>query len=294
MRIAATDLNGAPAQTLLTLNPVTTPTHNSSQTISGTVEAGLADPVVSVDTAAVVGPVTVVGADWSAQITGLVAGPNVITVSVTDNSGPQPTQTTLTAAITFVPDTAPVAANDSATTNMNTAAVINVLANDADAQGNIVPSSVAVGTGPAHGTAVVNPTTGAVTYTPALNYFGPDSLTYTVGDAAGNTSNVATVNLTVNGVIDTITVTRALYMRRVGQWIIQGATSAPGSSLTFYTGPNATGSVIGSAVARTRGRTVFRFIYRNRNGVAPDASNTISVRSSPNGTVVSNIPVTVR
>lgn len=293
MRIAATDLNGAQAQTLLTLNPVTTPTSNPSQTISGAVDANLT-PVVTVDTAAVVGPVTVNGTGWSAQITGLVAGPNVITVSVTDNSGPQPIQTTLTATITFVPDTPPVAVDNSATTNMNTAVVINVLANDTDAQGNIVPSTVAVGTPPAHGAAVVNPATGAVTYTPALNYFGPDSFTYTVGDAAGNTSNVATVSLTVNGIIDSINVTRALYMRRVGQWIIQGTTSAPGSSVTFYTGPNATGTVIGSAVASTRGRSIFRFAYRNRNGVAPDATNTISVRSSPNGTVISNIPVTVR
>jgi cytochrome c peroxidase len=292
IRIAATDLDGAPAQTLLTLNPVTTPTPNASQTISGTVEGGLT-PVVTVDTGATA-VVTVSGTNWSALISGLAAGPNVITVGVTDFSGPLPTQTTLTATVTFLPDTAPVANNDSSTTNMNTAAVITVLANDTDAEGNIIPSSVAVGTVPAHGTAVVNPATGAVTYTPTLNYFGPDSFTYTVGDAAGNTSNVATVSVTVNGVIDTINVTRALYSQRVGQWTIQGTTSAPGSSLSFYAGPNATGPVIGSAVARTRGRSIFRFVYRNRNGVAPDATNTISVRSSPNGTVVSNIGVTIR
>jgi hypothetical protein len=234
--------------------------------------------------------VTVIGNDWSVQISGLVAGPNGITVSATDNSGPPPgIQTTLTATITFVPDTAPVANNDNATTNLNTAVVITVLANDTDAQGNIVPSTVAVGTPPAHGTAVVNSVTGAVTYTPTLGYLGPDSFTYTVQDAAGNTSNVATVNLTINGTVDTITVT-PLYVQRTRLWSIIGASSARGSSLTFYAGPDATGPVIGSSVVNRLGR----FRFRGRNGVAPDATNTISVRSSPNGTVVSNIPVTVR
>jgi cytochrome c peroxidase len=290
-RIAATDLDGVAAETLLTLNPVTTPTPNTSQTISGTVEAGLT-PVVTDNTSATVGTVTVVGTDWSAQVSGLVAGPNLITVSVTDPSG-TPTTATLTATITFVPDAAPVANTDNATTNMNTARIITVLANDTDTEGNIVPSSVTIGTPAGHGNAVVNPATGAVTYTPTANYFGPDSFTYTVLDAAGNTSNSATVNLTVNGIIDTIRVTRALFIRRTGLWTIMGTSSALGGTLTFSAGPNATGPVIGSATVVGR-RGLGRFTYRSGGGVAPDVTNTISLRSSPNGTVISNIPVTVR
>ena len=48
--------------------------------------------------------------------------------------------------------------------------------------------------GPSHGTLVLN---GAVaTYTPALNYFGPDSFTYTITDADGSTSTAtATINV---------------------------------------------------------------------------------------------------
>ena len=97
-RIPARDANGSAALTgILTLNPVATPTRINTQTISGTVQAGLT-PVVTVNTTAVVGPVSVVGTDWSAQISGLVLGANTITVSVVDLGG---VTTTLTATITF-------------------------------------------------------------------------------------------------------------------------------------------------------------------------------------------------
>ena len=55
---------------------------------------------------------------------------------------------------------------------------------------------------PANGT-VVNNGDGTVTYTPNAGFFSPpdDTFTYTVGDLAGNTSNAATVTVTVNEVI---------------------------------------------------------------------------------------------
>jgi hypothetical protein len=55
---------------------------------------------------------------------------------------------------------------------------------------------------PTHGTAVVNTTTGKVTYTPSLNYYGNDSFTYKLKDSGGAFSNVATVSITVNPVND--------------------------------------------------------------------------------------------
>jgi hypothetical protein len=83
--------------------------------------------------------------------------------------------------------------------------VINVVANDTDADGNatIVPGTVAIvpGSGPAQGT-VVNNGNGTVTY---RRQNGPNGLSgqtpwtfrYTVQDAAGATSNEATVSVTV-------------------------------------------------------------------------------------------------
>lgn len=96
-------------------------------------------------------------------------------------------------------NTPPVANNDTATTNKNTAVVVSVLSNDNDSDGTLNSATVAVVGAASHGTTSVDPTTGAITYTPASNYTGPDSFTYKVKDNAGADSNVATVSVTVNG-----------------------------------------------------------------------------------------------
>ncbi len=65
-----------------------------------------------------------------------------------------------------------------------------------------VPTSVAVGSAPLHGTAIASGTT--ITYQPTAGYAGPDSFTYTATNTAG-TSAPATVSVTVGN--PTITVT---------------------------------------------------------------------------------------
>jgi hypothetical protein len=72
---------------------------------------------------------------------------------------------------------------------------INELANDVGIDAAIVPGSVSIVTAPTQGTATVDPTTGLITYTPALNYVGSDSIQYTVKDANGTVSNTATISL---------------------------------------------------------------------------------------------------
>ncbi|MDA1305564.1 MAG: Ig-like domain-containing protein, partial [Nitrospirae bacterium] len=95
-------------------------------------------------------------------------------------------------------NSAPVAINDTGTTPLNTAVVINVLANDTD-DGVINPVSVAVQSSASNGLTSVNGSTGAITYTPNISYVGSDSFSYTVADTLGLTSNVATVTVTVAG-----------------------------------------------------------------------------------------------
>jgi len=94
--------------------------------------------------------------------------------------------------------TKPTAKDDTATTNVETTVNINVVANDTDPDGTIDVSTVEVVSAPdPENGSVVNNLDGTVDYTPASGFSGPDSFTYTVKDDRGNTSNEATVNITV-------------------------------------------------------------------------------------------------
>ncbi|MHB1306200.1 MAG: Ig-like domain-containing protein, partial [Limisphaerales bacterium] len=101
------------------------------------------------------------------------------------------------------PNSLPVARADTATTTQNTAVSGNLAANDtASGDGGNVWSRVS---GPANGTATVS-ATGAFTYTPATNFTGTDSFTYTLRDANGDGST-ATVTVTVTaGTVNSVPV----------------------------------------------------------------------------------------
>jgi len=98
---------------------------------------------------------------------------------------------TVTVEITPVND-APVAAPDSLTVGENSGATaVDVLANDVDVEGDPL---VVTAVGPAaHGTTALGP---PVTYTPAPNYVGADTFTYTISDGNGGTA-VGTVTVDV-------------------------------------------------------------------------------------------------
>lgn len=125
-------------------------------------------------------------------------GTDTIGYVVRDNTGAVSNQATVLVTVNESTNARPVAGNDTASTNRNTPAVINVLANDTDPDGTIDPTTVAIAGGAAHGTTSVDLTTGVITYTPALNYTGPDSFMYSVNDNSGAVSNVATVSIVVN------------------------------------------------------------------------------------------------
>ncbi|MGH8990293.1 MAG: Ig-like domain-containing protein, partial [Acidimicrobiia bacterium] len=88
----------------------------------------------------------------------------------------------------------PTAVADSAVVDEDTSVSVNVLANDSGLSDGGV--TVSVLEGPGHGSATVA-ADGRIVYTPAANYFGPDSLTYVVADADGDRS-FATVSISVN------------------------------------------------------------------------------------------------
>jgi subtilisin-like proprotein convertase family protein len=101
---------------------------------------------------------------------------------------------------TYVPEPnlPPVAVDDADTTNEDTAAIIDVLANDSDGDGN--PINITSVADPANGSAVDNGD-GKITYTPNPDFNGQDSFTYTIDDGKGGT-DTATVTVTVNPIAD--------------------------------------------------------------------------------------------
>ncbi len=106
-------------------------------------------------------------------------GSDSFTYTVTDAaSGESSTQTV---TITVNPVTDLTAADDTATTDEDTAVNGTVASNDSTTSGGAL--TYAVASGVANGTLVFN-TDGTYTYTPNANFNGSDSFTYTVTDAA--------------------------------------------------------------------------------------------------------------
>jgi CSLREA domain-containing protein len=136
---------------------------------------------------------------------------------------------------------APIANNQSVSTNEDTPLSGAVTASDADND----PLKYAVVTGPAHGTVQLTTATGAYTYTPADNYNGPDSFTFKANDGIAD-SNVATVSIAVIPVNDvpvaidesyTISKNNPLLITAPG--VLTNDTDADGDALTavLVTGP---------------------------------------------------------
>ncbi|MEL6763343.1 MAG: Ig-like domain-containing protein, partial [Cyanobacteria bacterium J06607_6] len=90
---------------------------------------------------------------------------------------------------------APVAVEDTATTEEDTPVVIEVLANDTDADADDKLSITAVDAAP-NGTVDINED-GTVTYTPTAGFNGEDTFTYTISD--GLEESTAAVTVTVTG-----------------------------------------------------------------------------------------------
>ncbi len=89
----------------------------------------------------------------------------------------------------------PVATNDSASTDQVTAVSIEVLANDTDVDGDqLVIQQLST---PEHGAVAHDGT--VVTYTPALDFAGSDTFSYTAADPSGGTAT-ALVSVTVSAV----------------------------------------------------------------------------------------------
>ena len=119
-----------------------------------------------------------------------------VTLTYTVSDGALSDTGRVSVSITAVND-APIANNDSATTDEDTLAVIDVLANDSDVDGDalsISNASVVAG----GGSVVV--TAGLLEFTPASNSVDPVTLSYTVSDGVLN--NTGSVSISITAVND--------------------------------------------------------------------------------------------
>ena len=198
----------------ITVNPVNDdPTANDdSQSVdedSGTTAIDVLDNDTDVDSGDVLS-ISVVGATdnggTAVSNTGQIdytpalnfAGTETFTYTVSDGNGGSDTAL-VTITVNPVNDD-PTAVDDSQSVDEDSGTTaIDVLDNDTDIDSGDILSISAVGATDNGGTAVSN--AGQIDYTPALNFFGTETFTYTVSDGNGS-SDTALVTITVNPVND--------------------------------------------------------------------------------------------
>jgi hypothetical protein len=123
-------------------------------------------------------------------------GNNTLLGCATGNCPADPALIPIT-AIPFLSIFPPIADEDAASTRAGVPVNIDVLANDVAMLGTIDPTSVKISFGPTNGTAVVNPLTGVITYTPTLAATGTVTLAYTVANSVGAVSAPGAVSITI-------------------------------------------------------------------------------------------------
>lgn len=134
----------------------------------------------------------VINADHTVTYTpaAVFTGTDSFSYTVSDGNGGSATATV--SVQVFEVNSAPTAADDIFTVDEDSGAnILNVLVNDTDPEGDTL--TITAVTQPVSATVVNNGT--SVSYTPAVNFNGSTSFTYTIDDGNGNS---ATANVTVN------------------------------------------------------------------------------------------------
>ncbi|UEM25270.1 Ig-like domain-containing protein (plasmid) [Skermanella mucosa] len=238
---------------------------------------------------------TIIPVDYRAEITGITVPPahvkvtssykgselKIVTISNISPPAPSAPGTTPAPQPT---ESVPVASLDSTNTPINTNVVVNVLANDTDADG-LNPASIQISTPPtaAMGTIGLMDIAG-IQVKPATGYTGTITFEYTVADTKGNRSAPAKVSIEV--IAETINVAQAEYRSGDRSWRIRGTTNAVANNTITAT---LNGTALGSAAVDATGA----FDIRVTNAAAPGAGAVMALKSSK-GTTVSPVGYTTR
>jgi CshA-type fibril repeat protein len=198
------------------------------------------------------------------------SGLDTFTYTATDEAGQPVTQTVRVLV-------APAGSDDRATTPLNTAVKIDVLAND-PSKADITVTSV---TAPGRGTAVVNPD-GTVTYTPADGFSGQDTFTYTAVDGHGQTvTQKVTVTVTPAGT-DDATTTQHDTPKKID--VLANDPSGPNLVLDSVSKPahgtatvESDGTVLYTPDPRYSGTDTFTYVALDRTGQPVEQKVTVTV-----------------
>ncbi|MHA7629366.1 Ig-like domain-containing protein [Corallococcus sp. M7] len=211
-------------------------------------------------------------------------GEDRFTFTVSDASGAESAAATVTLTVSPVND-APVAQAQSASLNEDTE--LELVLRGTDVDGDTLTFALSVQ--PEHGT--LSGTPPDVTYTPATDFHGEDSFTFTVTD--GRSTSMATVSLTVRPVNDApIALDQVLQVEPEPSALILAGTDADGDTLTFaiHTPPEH-GTLGGTPPELTftpaegfRGTTTFTFTASD--GLATSAPATVTLRVGNSAPVV--------
>ncbi len=220
--VANNDTQTTPEDAPVTINVLANDTDVDGTLVPGTIDLDPATPGVQTTfTVAGQGTFTVdpvTGVVTFTPVANFTGTTTPVTYQVCDNGTPLPAQcddATITVTVTAVND-APVANNDTQTTPEDAPVTINVLANDTDVDGTLVPGTIDLDpatpgvqttfTVAGQGTFTVDPVTGVVTFTPVANFTGTTTpVTYQVcdnGTPLPAQCDDATITVTVTAVND--------------------------------------------------------------------------------------------
>ncbi len=190
------------------------------------------------------------------------------------------TSTAATVSLTVAVGT-PTATAQSVTTAANTAKGVTLSATDNDTPALTLTYTVAAS--PTHG--LLSGTAPNLTYTPASNFAGTDSFTFTVSNGT-NTSAAATVSITVTGFAPSITSAASVVFTdgKANTFTIT-TTGAPNAALsesgtlpsgvTFTDNGNGTATLSGMPAAGASGS--FPLMITANNGITPNATQSFSL-----------------
>lgn len=242
----------------------------------------------------------------------------VFTYTATDNGTPALTGTaTVTIAVAAVNDV-PVVGNNSDTTSEDTAKTIQasvLLANDTPGAASATDEAgqtltiVAAATSARGGVVTLAAGGGSITYTPAANFFGTDTFTYTVRDNGAPTAEtVGTVTMTVTAVndaptasVDTVTAFKGVPLTINATTLLTNDSPGPANEstqqLTVTTVSGATngtvslanGQIVFTPAAGFTGAASFQYTVRD-NGQTDGAEDFKTATSTVNITVQEFVP----